>query len=140
MPTQPPTPLGACVSAATPTTVALGPGPGATIARLGASLANFVYIFGQPIACGPGTLEFRGQDFTIDVPRQDPVRSLWVTALKGETWNSVDEDRICEGFFPPNPNLITTLTSPMREFYSTDGGDIVYLPKDSMCAMQFTEA
>src|SRR6266567_3753429 len=138
LPSSPsPTP---CVNAASPTVVTPGPGPEGETARLGTSLANFVIAFGPATECTKGHVEFRGPNFTVDLPNSSPVRSLCVTALPGLTWNRVDEDRICEGFFPPHPNLITTLDQPYREFYSTDEGDIVYLPKDSLCAMQFTEA
>src|SRR6266567_473118 len=129
-----------CVNAASPTTVTPGPGPEGETARLGTPLANFVIAFGPATECTRGRVEFTGPNFTVNLPNSSPVRSLWVTALPGLTWNRVDEDRICEGFFPPNPNLITTLDQPYREFYSTDEGDIVYLPKDGLCAMQFTEA
>jgi len=102
---------------------------------------NFVYVFGAPVTCSPESIGFRGFGFTVVLPyaASSIAKVMQVQVVtSGESWNPVDEKRICEGFWPPNPNL--KKTTEAGSVYSTDEGDILYEPGLSGCLVKFTGA
>lgn len=77
----------------------------------------------------------------MDLPDESsPVSHLLVTALAGVNWDPLTRDRTCEGFWLPNPQLITILYNPERQFYRSDEGDFVYEPRTDSCVVETTEA
>lgn len=79
---------------------------------------------------------FQGPGYEVTVPDESTARSVVVTANVGVAWDDLTEQRICQGFFPPNPTFESQ--SNGSYLYTTDEGEIEYMPLPDTCEMAFT--
>lgn len=108
-------------------------------ARLGSSLLSFVQRYGEPVSCAMNDLRFPvGSDggYTLDLPDSDPVRLLTVTADAGNIWDALTQQRVCQGYMPPNPVFIGS--SGNIYTYQTDEGMVEYINGPDTCTLEFT--
>lgn len=88
------------------------------------------------IQCSPTDLLLGGVGYTLALPNASPVRSLVLTADAGVSWDQLQEQRICEGFFPPNAVFESVLGG--HYLFKTDGGTVDFQPLPNQCVLKLT--
>lgn len=101
-------------------------------------MRSFANTYGQPVSCTGDEAVFQGKGYTVMVIASEPtVRSLVASADVGVTWDALTEQRVCQGFFPPNPKF-ERVDSNGTYYYATDAGEIEYMPLTNTCQVAFT--
>jgi hypothetical protein len=126
----------------TPCVSVTGTAARASQPRLGAPLAVFVVAYGQPVVCAMNDLRFPVEGvgaaggYTIDLPDSDPVRFMQVTADAGVVWDALTQQRVCQGYLPPDPTFVGS--SGNIYTYQTTEGMVELINGSDGCVLEFT--